>query len=167
MELNLSKFALVFLLSFSLAGCAGPPLMLSSSAQNVKVGKSDPTDNYVEMNSISGVDGSGCGSFGYEGTYDRAIINLKNNAANTGGDYVQIFTISEPHFTPGCFVNDYKITGTLFKKERENPSPVGVVTMQSPSTLDKLRDLKIMLDEGLITKKEFNIQKAKMLSEGI
>ena len=163
----MSKIIILILAIVCISGCAGPKIKLSQYGQQVKVGKSDPTDNYSDMGSITAVDGSGCGAIGYKGTYDRAVILLKNKASLKGGDYVQIYTLTEPHFRPGCFDNEYKINGTLFKKMSESPSPVAIVEVDNTSDIKKLRDLKLLLDEGIITDGEFEDQKKKILSDGI
>ncbi len=162
----LKKITLLMFVLY-LVGCAAPAVKLQDSGRAVKVGKSDPTDNYSELGPITAIDGSGCGGFGYRGTYDRAVVVLKNKAAALGGDYVQIFTLTEPHFRPGCFDNVYKINGTLFKKTSESPSPVPIVETKKRSLAEKLRELKALLEEGIITEKEFQEQKSKILNDSI
>lgn len=150
-----------------LVGCAGPEIKLSSGAASVKIAKSDPADNYKEIGPITASDGSGCGMFGYLGTYDRAVITLKNIAYRLGGDIVQIFTMKEPHLRGECFDNTYTISGTLFKKISDAPSPLPIIEKSSKSNVDKLRELKSLLDSGVITTDEFNSQKRKILESGI
>ncbi|WP_444922854.1 hypothetical protein ACJJH9_11690 [Microbulbifer sp. DLAB2-AF] len=161
------KKIILILGALYLVGCTGPAIMLSDEGKVVKVGKADPADNYSEIGTITATDGKGCGGFGFKGTYERAIIALKNKASELGGDYVQIYTAIEPHFTPSCYVNTYKINGMLFKKTSENPTPVPIVEANVASSAEKLRELKALLDEGIITKKEFGEQKRKILSRGI
>lgn len=158
---------LITLAAVFLGGCAAPAVMLHEDGRAVKVGKSDPADNYSEIGPITAIDGSGCGAYGYRGTYDRAVAILKNKAAQQDGNYVQIFTLTEPHFRPGCFDNVYKINGTLFKKISDSPSPVPIIETKGASDTEKLRDLKSLLDEGIITEEEFQEQKANILSDGI
>ena len=99
----------ILLVATFLYGCAAPEIKMSSGASTVKVAKSDPPDNYSEIGPITAIDGEGCGGFGYRGTYNRAVIRLKNKTYKMDGDYVQIFSLTEPHFRPGCFDNIYKI----------------------------------------------------------
>ncbi|NVJ61134.1 MAG: hypothetical protein HWE27_12140 [Gammaproteobacteria bacterium] len=75
-----------------------------------------PADNYKEIGPIEASDGKGCGTFGYEGTYDRALINLKSKAAEQGGDYVKLDILNLPFLVGNCFDNSYTIIGVLFKK---------------------------------------------------
>lgn len=157
----------LLLLTALMAGCAGPAVVLSQGGSAVKVGKSDPADNYKEIGPITATDGEGCGGFGYRGTYDRAVTLLKNRAYQMGGDYVQIFTMQEPHSTYGCFVNTYTISGTLFKRTSDTPSPVLMMEKTEKSTATKLRELKALLDEGVISKEEFDGQKQRLLDAGL
>lgn len=163
----MQKGLILALILFCLGGCATPAVKLSDAGRMVKVGKSDPADNYTEIGPITATDGSGCGAFGSRGTYDRAVKVLKNKASLQGGDYVQIFTLTEPHFRPGCFDNVYTINGTLFKKTSDRPSPVPIVDIDKVSGIEKLRKLKSLLDEGVITQEEFDEEKAKILRDGL
>lgn len=157
----------MMLTTILVVGCTAPTVMLSDAGRVVKVGKSDPTDNYTEIGPITATDGRGCGAYGYRGSYDRAVVELKNKASLQGGDYVQIFTLTEPHFRPGCFDNVYKINGTLFEKTSENPSSVPIVEAKQMTLSEELRDLKALLDDGIISEKEFQDQKTKILNEGL
>jgi len=158
---------LVISLSALLFGCAAPVVKMSNGATAVKVAKSDPPDNYSEIGPITAIDGKGCGGFGYRGTYDRAVIRLKNKTYEMGGDYVQVFSLTEPHFRPGCFDNSYKINGTAFKKTGNAPSPLPITDTSKKSGADKLRELKKLLDENIITEQEYEAQKARILKDGI
>lgn len=147
-------------------GCVSVPVItLTPGAEVVKVAKADPPDNYQEVGPVSGYDGTGCGGFGYLGTYERAVLDLKNRSYGMGGDYVQIFTITEPHFRPGCFDNQYKLSGTAYKKVRDMPSPTPIVNKPSEGSavLEKLRLLKQMLDEGLITEQQYQEKRQQLL----
>jgi S1-C subfamily serine protease len=64
---------------------------------------------------VTGTDGSGCGLIGSRGTPERAYIQLKNHAAALGADYVQIYSIIEPHISGECFSNVFSITGMAYK----------------------------------------------------
>ncbi|TRZ89904.1 MAG: hypothetical protein D4R88_04580 [Methanosarcinales archaeon] len=154
--MNKVNFLLLVFSLFVLGGCAAPQVRLTAGAEVVRVAKADPPDNYEDIGPVSGFDGEGCGGFGYLGTYERAITNIKNRAYSLGADYVQIFTITEPHYRPNCFDNEYKLSGTAYKKVRDLPSPTPIIN-KSPNdnALEKLRTLKQMKDEGLITEQEY------------
>tara|TARA_B100000745_G_scaffold295830_1_gene240407 strand:- start:443 stop:952 length:510 start_codon:yes stop_codon:yes gene_type:complete len=169
----MNKKAFIILVASAAVGCSAPPVKMNAGASSVKVAKSDPPDNYLELGPVTAIDGKGCGAYGYRGTYDRTVVRLKNKTHGMNGDYVQIFSITEPHFRPGCFDNMYKINGTAFAKVSDQPSPVVIVdksrapTPASTSNAGKLRELKALLDEGVITQQEFDEQKAKILTEGL
>ena len=113
------KIITFFLLVTSLVGCATPTpptVFLLDGAREVRVAKSDPPDSYKEVGQVSVADGQGCGGFGYLGTYQRAMVLLKNSAYRMGADYVQLFAISEPRLVSDCFVNQYKLSGTAYRK---------------------------------------------------
>ncbi len=156
------------MLYFLFTGCVTvPDVQLRDEASIVKVAKSDPAGNYKELGPISASDGDGCGGFGYQGSYERAVILLKNRAYEMGGDFVQIYSMIEPHLLPGCFVNQYTINGTLFKKTNDNPPPLQVVDGSPQKGFDKLRELKKLLDDKIITQDEFDLQKKKILEAGL
>ncbi len=155
------------IITLLIVGCSAPQIKMSPESLAVKVGKSDPADNYSEIGPITASDGKGCGLYGYRGTYNRAVVNLKNRAYQSGGDYVQIFTMKEPHSRGGCFDNTYTISGSLFKKTSESPSPIPIIEKSDRSNADKLRELKSLLDEEIITKDEFYAQKKRILESGI
>jgi hypothetical protein len=163
------KKLLSVLLCLGLAGCATAPLVsLNPGAEVVRVAKADPSDNYQEVGPVSGYDGSGCGYYGYCGSYERAMINLKNRANKMGADYVQIFTITEPHLDSDCYNNIYKISGTAYKKVRDLPSPTPIVNQTTGNNdliEDKLKTLNKLLADGLIKQKEFDEQKQKLLDD--
>jgi hypothetical protein len=162
---KLTLLILVVLLLL-LGACAAPQVRLSTGAEVVRVAKSDPPYNYEEVGPVSGFDGEGCGGFGYLGTYERAIINIKNRAYALGADYIQIFTITEPHSSPNCYVNEYKLSGTAYKKVRDLPSPTPIIN-KSPNddALEKLRTLKQMKDEGLITEQEYQEKREHIMKD--
>jgi len=68
------------------------------------------------IGSIIGKDGKGCGLFGYNGTYERASINILNIAQSIGADYVQITGTIEPHADVFCYANDYILSGIAYKR---------------------------------------------------
>ena len=115
--LKFKKVLLLLITSFTFTGCVTvPQLQLSSGAKDVTVSRSSPTSNYEFVNAIDSTDGQGCGGFGYLGTYERAIVLLRNKAATMGGDYVQVETLQTPHRRPTgspqmpiCFDNQYTV----------------------------------------------------------
>jgi hypothetical protein len=123
-----------------LLGCGGsarvPPL--SPGAPDVEFGKSDPGPGFVELGPIESSHGSGCGLYGTKGSYEGAYITLRNEAARMGADYVRIDVAQMPHSTPGCYVNEYKLSGVAFRHARKRratpaaPPPVASVSRSPP-----------------------------------
>lgn len=162
-----SKTAVLLSFLLTVAGCATAPQMhLTPGASNVIVAKSDPGDNYEIIGPVSGGDGEGCGAFGYMGSYERATTSLRNRTYNMGGNYAQIISLTEPHLRGDCFDNQYVIRATAFKKVRNQPSPIPIVDTGEEKLTKKLRELKKLLDDGVLSKEEFENQKTKLLEKG-
>jgi len=116
---------LLALLAMLIIGCAATPIGLAPNASDVRTGKADPSGNAKELGPVTGTNGAGCGLYRYRGTYERAYIQLKNKAAALGADYVQIYSIAEPHLSGGCFVNVFSISGMAYKLSPIAESPRG------------------------------------------
>ena len=161
------KIASLFSLLLSVAGCAtAPPMQLTPGASSVLVAKSDPGDNYEIVGPVSGFDGEGCGGFGYMGSYERATTSLRNRTFDMGGNYAQLISLAEPHLRGDCFNNQYVIRATAYKKVRSQPSPTPIVDSSEEKLTKKLRELKKLLDDGILTKEEYEHQKSKLLEKG-
>jgi hypothetical protein len=141
------------------------PIQLVPGALDVKVAKGDPPDNFREVGQVTAQDGQGCGLYGFRGTYERAIIDLKNKAYALGGEYIQIMTLTEPHLRGECFDNNYIISGVAYKKARDLPSPISIVTPPSENAIliERLRLLKQLKDEGLITEQQYREKQGQTL----
>lgn len=120
------------------------------------------------MGHLTGSDGSGCGAFGSRGTYEGTVNSLKNQAHAIGADFVQIFTITEPHFRPGCFDNVYTISGSAYKKSTSRYNNITKPANSTNSSIvEKMATLKELRDRSLITEDEFNFQLKKLLENGL
>jgi hypothetical protein len=162
------KYLNLFVIPLLIAGCkSAPPVFLSPNAENIKVGKSDPDNNFDMIRAVTVYDGEGCGGFGYRGTYERAVTELRNQVFIMGGEYAQIISIREPHLRGGCFDNVYSITANVYMKASELEAVNVKVEVQEESFANKLRELKKLLDEGLLSKDEYEKQKAALLQKGI
>ena len=162
-----SKTAVLVSMLLAIAGCVtAPPMQLTPGAGNVLVAKSDPGDNYEIIGPVSGFDGKECGGFGYMGSYERATTSLRNRTYNMGGNYAQIISLTEPHLRGDCFDNEYVIRATAFKKVRNQPSPTSFVEVGEEKLTKILRELKKLLDDGILSKEEFEKQKTKLLEKG-
>jgi len=151
-----------------MAGCAitRPIQLLTPGAENVSVEKDFPGENYKVIGPVSGMDGSQCGLRGYRGSYEGALTSLKNKTYEMGGDYAQITTLSEPHWVGDCFNNEYVIIATAYKKVRDKPSPTPGAESGEEKLTKQLRELKKLLDEGILSKEEYEEQKARLLKKG-
>lgn len=140
MEMNKGMLATA-LVALILAGCGGRVQPMVPGAELVQIGKGDVTSGYQYMGEVTGVNGQGCGLYGYRGTYAGAVINLRNQAYAMGANYVQIMSQTQPMPTYGCFVNEYIIEATAYRipsttPERFTAPPValtGSSTASQPS----------------------------------
>src|SRR6185436_2486478 len=100
-------------------GCATvpPPPTLAAGAEQVRTGKGDPDPGMEELGPIEVWDGKRCGHLGKRGSFKHVMIRLKNKAAEMEADYVQIFTITEPHpVTSTCFDDRFVVRGVAFRR---------------------------------------------------
>ena len=140
-----------------LSGCVTVPVVeLRPGAEMVKVGKSDAAENSEMLGAVTIADGEGCGGFGFQGSYGRAIVLLQNVAHARGANFAQIMTITEPHSARDCFDNQYVISATLYK------SNSSVATSKTPpnsahSNGARLRELKKLFDDKVITEIELGM----------
>jgi hypothetical protein len=161
-----SKTAVLLSLLLAITGCTAPPMQLTPGAGNVLVAKSDPGDNYEIIGPVSGSDGEGCGLYGYMGSYERATTSLRNRTYDMGGDYAQLISLTEPHLSGDCFDNLYVIRAIAYKKVRSQPSPTPIVDVGEEKLTKTLRELKKLLDDGVLSKEEYETQKTKLLEKG-
>jgi hypothetical protein len=161
------KTAVQLSLLLAITGCVTvPPVQLRPEASNVLVAKSDPGDNYQVIGPVSGFDGEGCGGFGYLGSYERATTNLRNRTYEMGGNYAQIISMTEPYLRGNCFDNEYVIRATAYKKVRNQPSPTQIIDAGEENLTKKLRELKKLQDDGILSKEEYEKQKSRLLDKG-
>lgn len=100
-------------------GCATapPPPTLVEGAEQVRTGKGDPDAGMEEIGPIEVWDGKRCGHMGKRGSFKHVMIRLKNRALEMQADYVQIFTITEPHpVTSTCFDDRFVVRGVAFRR---------------------------------------------------
>ncbi len=166
MKISVIVFSIAFI-----SGCAtstpAPMVTLAPGAASVLVAKADPGDNYETLGPVSGLDGFGCGMLtGYFGTYERATTLLQNKVHAMGGTYAQIITLTEPHLRGECFDNTFSIRATAYKQVRERPSPTAIIDAGEERLTKKLRELKKLFDDGILTSTEYGSQKERVLEKG-
>jgi hypothetical protein len=118
------------------AGCATvPPPTLAQGAEQVRTGKGDPDQGMEEIGPIEVWDGKRCGHMGKRGSFKHVMIRLKNKAAEMEADYVQIFTITEPHaVTSTCFDDRFVIRGVAFR--RAHVEALGARVVKPPAAAE-------------------------------
>ena len=115
-----------------LAGCIEADLpQLTTAGTVVATGKSDPAPGTQELGPIEASNGSGCGWFGARGNFEGAMVDLRNRAAAMGANYVQIFTLTEPHGSGFCFIDAFTIRGLAFHVAK-GPGAVAIAPPIAP-----------------------------------
>lgn len=165
------NFFLMSCICIFLVGCtthtkSEPPILLITGADRIEVSEQPPGDDYQALGPVWGSDGERCGIFGSEGTFERAEVSLKNWTLRAGGDYAHITSKVEPHQNGNCFENEYKLDATAYKRIRDIPAYAPVVNTEEEDLTKKLRELKALLDDDILTQAEFDEQKAKLLENG-
>lgn len=113
----MARVALLIGLALGLGCATAPPPTLMVGAEQIRTGKGDPDQGMEEIGPIEVSDGSRCGHLGKRGSFKHVMIRLKNRALQMQADYVQIFTITEPHaVTSDCFDDRFMIRGIAFRK---------------------------------------------------
>ena len=100
-----------------ISGCT-PIKTLRPGAETVRVVKGDAPSDLVYVGEVSGQDGSGCGVWGYKGTYERAVIDLRNKAIAMDANFVQIMGMDTPNREYRCYDNTYRIDGTAYRTKQ-------------------------------------------------
>jgi len=152
-----------------LVGCSMSPLSVevSPEAKNIQVTNSKPIGNYELIAPISVSNGKGCRDFGYLGTKEDAIATLKNKTSEIRGDYAQITAITKPHLDGGCYDNRYTIMALVYRKNSSAPTKSSHIDTSNEEVFTKkMRELKSLFDDGVITKQEYANQKKKLLDKG-
>ena len=155
------------LLPFIVA-CSTTPLSveLKPGAQDVIVSKEKPKEVYELVAPVTVSHGRGCRDFGYLGDEKSAIKELKNKTLELQGDYVQITTINKPHLDGGCYVNKYEIMALVYRKSNAKKAQASAINSQEEIFTKKMRELKSLYDDNVLSKDEYNLQKAKLLKQG-
>lgn len=162
---SIINIIIIITASIHIGSCAfSKEIKLATGAESVRVVKSDPPDNYKSIGTITGIDGGGCGYYGYFGEYNNAVKDLQNKAFKMGGTYARIITIRKSYKSGRCDTNLYKINATVFVKEKYLPSPTPVIQIQDELT-SKLRRLDNLHEQSLITDKEYHDLRTKLINQ--
>ena len=160
----IASFALVPFI----VGCSTSPLLvdLNPGTENIIVKDVKPQGSYEVIAPISVSNGKGCRDFGYLGTKEDAMKELKNKVQELRGDYAQITAVTKPHLDGGCFKNEYEIMALVYRKADPKPIQILVANSEEEVFTKKMRELKSMLNDGVLTQDEYNSQKVKLLNQG-
>jgi len=167
--MKIKTLTMIGILPFMVA-CSYSPLSveLSPAAQNIVVKNEKPIGNYELIAPVEAVNGKGCRDFGYLGNREDAIKTLKNKVSELHGDYAQITTVKKPHLDGGCYVNEYSVMALVYRKSNGENHYIPATTNYSHEEVftKKMRELKSLLDDGVISSDEYTSQKAKLLEQG-
>jgi len=125
------------LLAAGLGACfaTASPTELTEAGRVVRTGTAEPGAGYLQLEPVSGSHGRGCGRMGLSGTYEGALVALRNAAAEQHADYVRIDRDEPPHHTPDCFVNTYTLAGVAFRQSADAPPPAAAPASTDVSTM--------------------------------
>ena len=107
----------------ALAACAAPQSpALSPAATSVTVGNTRPPWA-AKLGPIDVKDGWGCGAYGSHGSYDAAVVALRNRTADMGGDYAEILSVIKPVANGFCGAeSEWTIHAMAYKTTAVDPA---------------------------------------------
>lgn len=116
------------ILVLAVAACGGMAPLPPASAQatEVTVAKADPPPGSADLGPIEAAHGEGCGGFGERGTFEGAMIALRNAAAARGANYVALIATMSPHLSGGCFDNRFVLQGIAYQVHPEQAPAIPV-----------------------------------------
>ncbi len=156
--MNPTMYLLAGLVAWASAACVTD---LTAAGQEVRIGKADPTDGCTELGTVYG-SGNGGGYVSTEDKMTSAQNELRNRAAEKGGNYVVMDAI-------GSGLGGMTFSGRGFRCDRlpSNLAPSGsaaaapVAPERDPEA--RLRKLKELLEKGLITQDDYDKRRAEIL----
>jgi len=105
----------LLLVTASCAVEAAVPPEAASGSEDIAVEKADPPAGSRAVGNVEATHGEGCGFAGTKGTYEGALVVLRNKAAELGGNYVRVMGVTAPHPTGGCYDDRFVIIGDVFR----------------------------------------------------
>ncbi len=127
-----------------LACASAEPEALSPAGSTVQTGQDVPT-GLCYLGPVVVSSGGGCGLFARRGSYEAALAELRNVAAERGATFVKIESVVSPHDDQGCTTGAYEIHGIGFASGSTaasaaaqasaagNPAPTALATPASPA----------------------------------
>ena len=95
-------------------------------------------------------------------------MQRQNKIKELHGVYGQLTSVVEPHLDGGCYKNEYVIRAVAYRKIKNIPvaTPIYIEKTEEEVFTKKMRELKSLLDAGVLTQKEYDGQKEKLLEQG-
>lgn len=120
------RFGAILVLAVTACGVPAPGFApvppASARAAEVTIAKSDPPPVATDLGPLEAVHGYNCGAYGREGTFEGAMIMLRNAAAARGANYVMLVATISPHLiTTYCFDNRFVLQGIAYRITPASP----------------------------------------------
>jgi len=167
--MNIKSLNIALTFSLFVYGCAAQKIELQPGSSKIAVSTEKPGSNYKYVGALSATHGNGCGAFGSRGNYQDAVAILKNKALNLKADYIRIKRITEPHLRRSnsefqCFDNEYIISASAYRKI-SNAEKNSSFKEKVDNLALKLKEIKRLHDEGLISESEYKQMKQKIINK--
>jgi hypothetical protein len=120
------RFGAILVLAVTACGGMAPLPPTAARAADVAIGKADPPPGAADLGPIEAAHGDGCGGFGETGTFEGAMITLRNEAAARGANYVALVATMSPHLAGGCFDNRFVLQGIAYRVNPDQPPAIPV-----------------------------------------
>ena len=128
------------------AGCA--PATVAKSADPIRVEKEEPPAGATLLQTLTAVDGQGCGITGTRGSYEGAIRKLRAQAKAAGANYVQITSVKEPYAEHQCTRAVFTVVGSAYRVAAEPHRPV-VASSPLPAAPTSAAPARLVLPQSL------------------
>jgi hypothetical protein len=116
---------------FAAISSACAPATGAKSVDPIRVEKGPPPAGSTLLQTVTAVDGEGCGIGSKRGSYEGAIKKLLARAKAAGADYVQITSVKEPYAERQCTRAVYQVVGSAYRVAAE-PQRRAVVNSPPP-----------------------------------
>jgi hypothetical protein len=118
---------------FAAISSACAPATEAKSVDPIRVEKDPPPAGATLLQTLTAVDGQGCGVTGTRGSYKGAIKKLRARAKAAGADYVQITSVKEPYAEHQCTRSVYTVVGSAYRVAAAPQQPVVVDSPPLPA----------------------------------
>src|SRR5688500_5566529 len=129
------------------SACA--PATVAKSVDPIRVEKEAPPAGATLLETLTAVDGKGCGISGTRGSYEGAIKKLRARAKAAGADYVQITSVKEPYAERQCTRAVYTVVGSAYRIAAAPDRPVAVESSPRPAVPTSETSARLALPQSL------------------